>query len=111
MGHGEVGVEEGLEQLKGGLGAGVEEAVVAYAVKAGGQDMQEVAADELDACEADMAGALVLTVFEGDEDRMSVDGEDAPVGDDTFMDVLAEILDGVFAGADGFYVHHPVDPP
>ena len=78
-GQGEVDIEEGLEELKGSLGTGVEEAVVADAVKSRRQHMEEVSADELDAVDADMASGLFFTVFDGNEDRMGVDGENASV--------------------------------
>lgn len=80
------------------LGGGMAKPVATDCAHGRGQDMAQVASDELDARKGfGAAGIAAGPVFPRERDGGRVDGEDAGVADGGAADVGSEILDGAFA--------------
>ena len=101
----------GLGQVGGAGGVG-EEAVVADAVEAGGQDVDQEAADELAGGEGHQLApglALGAVVLPAEGDAALVEGDQAAVGDGDAVGVAGEVgQDRLGAGEGALGVDHPL---
>ena len=103
---------EDADAFEFGFGGGVAKPVVAHGVHAAGQDVPEVAADELDAGKGlGFFDVAVGAVFPAEGDVVFADVHHAAVADGGLGDVGAEVFDGGFSGADGADVDAPFDAP
>ena len=91
------------------LGGGMAKPITPYSPHGEGQDMAEIALDELDAGKGFHAsGIAVGAVFPGKGDARLVDGQDAGVADGAAANIGTEILDGAFAVAEALDMDSPV---
>ena len=104
-------VQQGEHASPLDLGGGAQEAEVADALQAPGQDVLEEAVQEAFGGELDGAPAPILTVLVGEGDRLAIVGEDALGAKGGAIDVSGEVLQGRLTGADGLNVGHPSPGP
>ena len=79
-----------------------EKAEVADANEAGGQDVEQEAAEEFDGVESEsFFGATVAVVFPAEADTPLFDLQQAMIGDSDAMSVAAEVVDDLGGAAEG----------
>ena len=105
-----VPIQQGQHALPLGGGGGAQEAEVADALQASGQDVLEEAVEEASGERRTVRGP-VLVVAIGEGDRLAVVGEDALGAQGGAIDVSGEVFQGGFAGADGLDIGHPSQGP
>ena len=108
-----VGLEQGMCQWQQPFAEAVgEQAVVADAHEAPGQDMEEEAAQELHGFQSHAGLLVAVSVVPPDEtDLLSIEGQQAMVGDGHAMGVAAEVAQHMGRAAEGrFGVNEPLLP-
>ena len=104
--------EEVADAPQGFVGGGAEEAVVAHADEAFGQDVEEPAADELDGLKRDGFPEAAAAVFAAQEDAsVAVAALEALFAEGGFADVGGGVAQGGLAPADGPDVEPPLAGP
>src|SRR5258707_11941263 len=90
-----------------------EEAVIADAMKALGQDMQQEAADDLIRRDGhDLLPVVVPIVLPAEANRTVLDVEQAIVGDGDPVRIASDVLQDLLWSGEGWLgVHHPFGPP
>jgi hypothetical protein len=90
---------------------GMQETVVAQSMEPMWQDVLEVTVDKLGSVDSNRFGCPAGPVPDGDGDAFTVCGEDTRIADGTFVQVGAEIFDGVGAVAKIGHVAVELDSP
>ncbi len=104
-------IEQGLDPSKALVGSGTEPAEGADTTKAFGQDVLEEATDKFDPGQSESSFLASVTVRVLDRHDLPVIGKDGVLAHGRATDIAREVVDDVFASADGLAEGIPILPP